>query len=91
MDSLGNVGAATSSTVFVDRTPPTVRLKLRTLRPLASGATRVRLECPATEPSGPCTGSVQLRSVAKLPVGSRARIVMFGSARLSIRVVRREP
>ena len=47
------------------------------------GKAKVKLTCPATEPSGPCTGKLTMKTRGKVNVDGKKKVVILGRAKYS--------
>ncbi len=85
---------ATDASGNVDPTPASRRFKVDTTAPdlvisdqrvtMSGGVAKVKLTCPAREISGPCEGTLEVKTATRVKVGSRRRRVTLGTADFSI-------
>jgi hypothetical protein len=75
-DSAGVSGTGRAGVSVVDSTAPAFAVKGGSVRLTKRGVAAVRLTCPATELSGPCDGTLVLRTANKLlaPAAKRKRL-----------------
>ena len=69
-----------------DTLAPGMTLATRSLRATRGGTVDVRLRCPAAEQSGPCAGTVVLKTAKRVAVrrGARRKVVTLGRGTFSI-------
>ena len=67
----------------IDTAGPRIKIAKRRLRLSRRGLVRLRIRCPGSEASGPCSGKVKLKTTRRLRRGNR---VTLGGRRFSISV-----
>ena len=83
-DAVGNTDLTPASRSFkIDTTAPDLVISSRRVK-MRGGAAKVKLTCPAKEISGPCEGTLKLKTATRVKVGSHRRKVTLGSADYSI-------
>jgi hypothetical protein len=83
-DASGNVDPTPASRRFkVDTTAPDLVISDQRVT-MSGGVAKVKLTCPGREISGPCEGTLKLKTATRVKVGSRRRKVALGTADFSI-------
>jgi CSLREA domain-containing protein len=88
-DAFDNVDPTPATVAFVvvhDTVAPVAKLGSNALRATKAGVVSLTVSCPATEVSGPCTGSIALISARRLTVrrGVAQRVVQLGTVKFSV-------
>jgi hypothetical protein len=85
-DNVDPTPATVTFEVVRDTTAPVATLRTGALRSTKAGFVSLAISCPATEPSGPCTGTVALTSARRITVrrGFARRVVRFGTVRFRV-------
>jgi PKD domain-containing protein len=85
-DSVGLSGTRTAGVSVVDLAAPALVIKGGSVRLTKQGVAAVTLTCPAAEESGPCDGTLALRTARKVPLHASAmrRRVRLGKAAFSV-------
>jgi hypothetical protein len=65
-----------------------LRIRTGTLQLTSDGRAKVKLTCPASETSGPCSGELKVRTRGKVQYAGRNRVVLLATASYSIRAGR---
>jgi hypothetical protein len=81
----GTTSAPATVTIHVQRdTAVTLQIGSGTIKLDSHGKGKVALTCPASEASGPCSGTLTVSTRGKVPVNGKQKTVVLGSAKFRI-------